>query len=75
MAERYADALRSLRSIWIDAGTKDEFTWTWVRGVPGRVDRLGVPDDRVHFELFEAGHGAIDTATHRVTWLAHRLER
>ena len=37
---------------------------------------LGVPDERVHFELFDAGHAGID---HRyplaLEWLAHRLAR
>jgi hypothetical protein len=77
MAERYADALRSLHSIWIDAGTKDEF-YLDLGAVAFRdeLSRIGVSDDRVHFELFEAGHGAIEYRYPiALTWLANRLER
>ena len=77
MIDRYADALRSLDSIWLDAGTSDE--WFLDLGAQAFRDglaRIGVPDENVHFELFEAGHGGIDyrypTA---LTWLANRLAR
>jgi S-formylglutathione hydrolase FrmB len=77
MADRYAGALRSLRAVWIDAGTRDE--WYLDLGAEAfRVEltRLGVPDERVHFELFEAGHGQIDYRYPlALSWLAHRLAR
>jgi len=57
----YADALRSLRGIWIDAGTKDEYYLDFGAVAFRRAVRAaGVPDDRVYFELFDAGHGAIE---------------
>ena len=77
MVERYADALRSLHSIWIDAGTKDEF-YLDLGAVAFRdeLTRIGIPEDRVHFELFEAGHAAIDYRYPiALTWLANRLGR
>lgn len=77
MVERYADALRSLRAVWIDAGTRDE--WFLDLGASAFRDelaRIGVADDRVHFELFDAGHGGIDYRYPlALSWLAHRLAR
>jgi dienelactone hydrolase len=58
---RYAEALRSLRAVWLDAGTRDE--WYVDVGTQAFRDQLravGLPDERVHFELFDAGHGGID---------------
>ena len=54
MVDRYADALRSLRAVWIDAGTRDE--WFLDLGAEAFRDglaRIGVPDERIHFELFD----------------------
>ena len=77
MAPRYADALRSLRAIWIDAGTSDEYHLDiGAQAFRAELAAAGVPDDRVHFELFEGRHGGID---HRyplaLMWLADRLAR
>jgi len=58
MVPRYADALRGLRALWIDAGTRDE--WYLDLGAVAFRDALadiGVTD--VHFELFNAKHGGI----------------
>ncbi len=77
MAPAYADALRSQRAIWIDAGTRDDY-YLDLGAVAFRAElgRLGVSDEVVHFELFDATHAAIDyrypTA---LAWLAHRLAR
>jgi hypothetical protein len=59
MVPKYADALRGLRAIWVDGGTRDE----WFLDVGGQAfcDALaaaGVKD--VHFELFDGGHGRIE---------------
>ena len=77
MAERYTDALHSLRAIWIDAGMKDEwFLDLGAEAFRAELARLGVPKDRVRFELFDAGHGAIDYRyPMSLAWLAHRLRR
>jgi hypothetical protein len=59
--ERYAEALRSMRAIWIDAGTRDE--WYLDLGSTAfrrAVAEAGVPAERVYFELFDATHGFIE---------------
>jgi hypothetical protein len=59
MAPRYADALRSLRAIYIDAGTRDEFFLdNGAEAFRRALAELGVTD--VYFELFDAKHGGID---------------
>jgi hypothetical protein len=59
LVPRHADALRSLRAIYVDAGIRDEWfldlTAEWWRL---RLTELGVPD--LHVELFDAGHGEIE---------------
>jgi S-formylglutathione hydrolase FrmB len=59
MVPGHADALRSLRAIYIDAGTRDE--WFLELGAVAFRDALtaiGVTD--AHFELFNAGHMGIE---------------
>ena len=59
MVPSYADALRGLTAIWIDAGKADE--WYLDLGAEAMVAELakiGVTD--VHFELFDGTHMAID---------------
>jgi hypothetical protein len=77
MVPRYADAVRSLRAVWIDAGTRDEwFLDLGAEAFRDEVARVGLADDRVYFELFDAGHGGIDYRYPRaLSWLAHRLAR
>lgn len=77
MAARHADALRSLRAIWVDAGTSDEhFLDLGALAYRQQLAEVGVADDVVHFELFEGGHSGIE---HRyplaLAWLADRLAR
>jgi hypothetical protein len=77
MVDTYADALRSLRAVWIDAGTRDEyFLDLGAEAFRNGLERVGVPADRIAFELFDAGHGAIDYRYPlSLAWLAHRLAR
>ena len=77
MVERYADAVRSLRAVWIDAGTRDEwFLDLGAEAFRAELARVGVAGDRVHYELFDAGHGGIDYRYPlALSWLAHRLAR
>lgn len=77
MAARHADALRSMRAIWIDAGTRDEyFLDLGALAFRDELAKLGVPKDRIFFELFAAGHGAIDYRyPMSLAWLARRLAR
>jgi S-formylglutathione hydrolase FrmB len=59
MVRRYADALRSLRAVYIDAGTRDEyFLDLGAEAFRRELEAIGVTD--VFFELFDAGHGAIE---------------
>jgi S-formylglutathione hydrolase FrmB len=77
MIDRYADALRSLRAIWIDAGTRDEyFLDLGAAAFRAGLDRIGVPAENVYYELFDAGHAAIDYRYPlSLAWLADRLDR
>jgi S-formylglutathione hydrolase FrmB len=75
MAPRYADALRSMRAIWIDAGTADDFYLDL--GAVAFRDALasaGVADEVVRFELFEGTHAGIDYRyPMALTWLCQRM--
>jgi hypothetical protein len=58
MVPRHADALRSLRAIYIDAGTRDEyFLDLGAEAFRAALAAIGVTD--VRFELFDATHGNI----------------
>ena len=65
MVPRYASELRSLRAIWIDGGTRDEwFLDVGAQAFRAALREAGVPDEVIHFELFEATpHGRSTTAT------------
>jgi S-formylglutathione hydrolase FrmB len=75
MAPRYAGALRSLGSIWIDAGKRDE----WFLDVGAQAFRaalrdVGVADDVIQFELFEGSHMGIDYRYPlALAWLCRRM--
>ena len=59
MVPEHADALRGMKAIYIDAGTRDE--WYLDLGAEGfrrALADIGVTD--VFFELFDAGHMAIE---------------
>jgi S-formylglutathione hydrolase FrmB len=59
MVPRYADALRGLRAIWIDAGKEDEWYLDLAAtAFKNELLKIGVHD--FHFELFEGTHMAID---------------
>ncbi len=75
MAPGYADALRSLRSIWIDAGTRDDyFLDLGAEAFRAELGRLGVADEVVRFELFDATHAAIDYRYPlSLAWLCSRM--
>ncbi|KJK45367.1 enterochelin esterase [Lentzea aerocolonigenes] len=77
MVPRFSDAVRSLRAVWIDAGRTDEyFLDLGASAFRAELSHAGVPDERVHFELFDAGHGGIDYRYPlSLGWLAERLAR
>jgi hypothetical protein len=74
MARRHADALRSLRAIYIDAGKKDEFFLDLgAEAFRRELEEIGITD--VFFELFDAGHGAIEYRYPlAIRYLAERLQ-
>src|SRR5262249_22834679 len=75
MVPRYATALRSLHSVWIDAGTSDEH-YLDIGAVAFRaaLEDIGVGGDTVRFELFDAGHGGIDYRYPlALAWLCQRM--
>jgi enterochelin esterase-like enzyme len=73
--QQYADALRSLRAVWIDAGRQDEYYLDLGATAFHQAARqAGVPDERLHFELFEGTHGGIEYRyPMAVKWLAEQL--
>jgi S-formylglutathione hydrolase FrmB len=59
MVPSRADALRSLRAIWIDAGTRDEYHLDLgAEAFRRALEEIGVTD--VRFELFDATHAYIE---------------
>ncbi|MDE3025437.1 MAG: enterochelin esterase [Acidobacteriota bacterium] len=73
MVDAHADALRSLRAVYIDAGTRDEyFLDLGAEAFRRALERIGVRD--VFFELFDAKHGAIEYRYPiAIRYLAERL--
>ncbi|HEY6017850.1 MAG TPA: alpha/beta hydrolase-fold protein [Gaiellaceae bacterium] len=55
-----AESLRTMRAIWVDAGTSDEyFLDLGATAYRRALATAGVPDGVVHFELFDGKHGGI----------------
>jgi S-formylglutathione hydrolase FrmB len=71
----YAAALRSMRAVWIDAGKQDEYYLDLgAAAFHQAVREVGVPDERVYFELFEGKHGGIEYRYPlAVAWLCRQL--
>jgi S-formylglutathione hydrolase FrmB len=72
---RYAEALRSQRAIWIDAGRSDEYYLDLGATAFHRaVLSAGVPSSAVHFELFDGRHGGIEYRYPlALAWLCERI--
>ena len=75
MVPRYAGVLRGLRAIWIDGGTRDEyFLDLGAQAFRAALAAAGVPDEVIHFELFDATHMAIDYRYPlSLAWLCQRI--
>lgn len=75
--EQYADALASMRAIWIDAGTRDQYYLDLGATAFRRaVADAGVHDDDVYYELFDATHSAIEYRyPQSLAWLVNRMSR
>jgi S-formylglutathione hydrolase FrmB len=72
---QYADALRSLKAVWIDAGKQDEYYLDLgATAFHQAALAVGVPEDRLYFELFEGKHGGIEYRYPlAVAWLSRKL--
>jgi S-formylglutathione hydrolase FrmB len=75
MAPRHAGALRSMRAIWVDAGSADEhYLDLGAHAFRQALGQAGVAGEAIHFEFFPGGHADAD---HRLplslAWLARRL--
>jgi len=57
MIPRHADAMRSMRAVWLDAGTKDE--WFLDNGMVAVSKELEAIGAEHTLELFDAGHMSI----------------
>jgi hypothetical protein len=75
MVPRYAGALRSLRAVWIDAGTRDDFFLDLgAEAFRAALREVGVSDEVIRFELFEATHAGIDYRYPlSLAWLCQRI--
>jgi len=73
MVPGHAEALRSLRAVWLDGGKSDE----WYLEIGARAVRDAMADigvDDVHFDLFDGGHGRIEYRyPAALAYLAERL--
>jgi len=74
MVDAHADALRGMRAIYIDAGTRDQFYLDLGADAFKRaLERIGVTD--IFFELFDATHSAIEYRYPiALRYLAERLQ-
>jgi len=75
MVPEHAETLQGLKGIWIDAGTRDEwFLDLGARAFRDELAAFGVPDEIIHYELFDAGHMGIDYRYPlSLAWLARRI--
>lgn len=77
MVPAHAEALRGLRAIWIDAGTRDEYHLDLgAEAFRTALRDVGVAGELVHFELFDAGHGSIEYRYPlSLAWLCGRMTK
>jgi S-formylglutathione hydrolase FrmB len=75
MVDRNADALRSLRAIWIDAGRSDDFFLDLgAEAFRQSLDAIGIADPTVQFELFDGTHANLEWRYPlAIRWLAEQL--
>jgi S-formylglutathione hydrolase FrmB len=75
MAPKYAEALRSLHAIWIDAGTRDDYYLDLgAEAFRAALREAGVADEVIRFELFDGTHSGIDYRYPlSLAWLCQRI--
>ena len=73
MVPRHADAMRTMRAIYIDAGKRDQyFLDLGAEAFRRALEAIGVTD--IFFELFDATHDAIEYSYPiAIKYLAERL--
>lgn len=59
MVARHAEALRGMRAIWLDAGTRDQF-WLDLGATAVRDALIDIGVEPTHFELFDDTHSGIE---------------
>ena len=64
-----------MRGIWIDAGTRDDyFLDVGAEAFRAALLEIGVADEVIRFELFDATHAAIDYRyPMSLAWLCQRM--
>jgi S-formylglutathione hydrolase FrmB len=72
----FDEAVQTWRGVWLDAGRRDEyFLDLGASALRAALLAAGLPDDRLHFELVDGGHGGM---SHRyplsLAWLVERLQ-
>jgi S-formylglutathione hydrolase FrmB len=75
MVAKYADALRSVHSIWIDAGDADNFNLdVGAAGYRAALAEAGVPDETIHYEVFSGTHFGVGYRYPlALAWLCKRM--
>jgi S-formylglutathione hydrolase FrmB len=75
MVPRHAAALRSMRGIWIDAGTADDFYLDLgAEAFMAALTQANVPAEVIRFELFDGTHSGIDYRYPlALAWLCERI--
>jgi S-formylglutathione hydrolase FrmB len=75
MASKYSDALRSMQSIWIDAGTRDDyFLDVGAEAFRAELRATGVSNDVIRYQLIDATHAGIDYRyPMSLAWLCQRM--
>jgi hypothetical protein len=74
MVDRYADALRGLRAVYVDSGKRDQyFLDVGAEAFRDALASIGVTD--VFFELFDGTHSSIEYRyPQAIRYLAERLQ-
>jgi hypothetical protein len=78
MIPRHPDQLRSLRGVWIDAGSTDEFFLDLgAQALHRALQKIGMADNTLHFDIVPgADHDAIGRRQVRsLRWLTEKLSR
>lgn len=75
MVPRYADAVRSLQSAWIDAGDADDYYLDiGAAAFRAALAEAGVKDDVIRYEIFPGTHGGIGYRYPvALAWLCQRM--